>query len=112
VIFPFAACWRHYVELQLKSLIEQCQKLLDQTAKRRGGHNIEQLWSEMRPLLVQLHPQEERLAMLGVVNWFEDVDTQLDHDEDSKIQALEYEWEIRQEYEQEMRDMYGEYDNY
>lgn len=60
IIFPFAACWRHYVELQLKSLITQCRQLLDLPVQRRGGHNIEQLWSELRSLLMQAYPLEEK----------------------------------------------------
>jgi hypothetical protein len=153
VIFPFAACWRHYVELQLKWLITQCQELLDLPVKRRGGHNIEQLWSELRALLVQAYPAEEKRdlsvvgrllkqfaqidpdsqdfryverrdgtptlvdidhidicdfheAMLAVANYFEAIDSAIDHDKDMKNEALQYEWEIRQEYEQEMRDWY------
>jgi len=149
VIFPFATCWRHYVELQLKSLIAQCQELLDLPVKRRGGHNIEQLWSELRPLLVQAYPGEEKRdlsivgrlltqfaqmdpdsqdfryverrdgtptladiahidicdfheAMLAVANYFEAIDSAIDHDKDTKNEALQYEWEIQQEYEQEM----------
>lgn len=67
VIFPFVACWRHYVELQLKSLITQCQELLGLPITRRGGHNIEQLWSELRSLLVQAYPGEEKrdLSIVG-----------------------------------------------
>jgi hypothetical protein len=153
VIFPFAVCWRHYVELQLKSLITQCQQLLDLPVRRRGGHNIEQLWSELRPLLAQAYPGEgksdlstvgyllkqfaqmdpdsqdfryaERIdgtptladidhldirdfheAMLAVANYFEAIDSEINRDQDLKNEAFRYEWEARQEYEQEMWDWY------
>jgi hypothetical protein len=153
LIFPFAACWRHYVELQLKSLIGECQQLLDVPMRARGGHNIEQLWSELRPLLLRAFPREDRTelrtvgrllaqlaemdpdsqafryaerrdgtptlagvdhldiaefhgALLGVAHYLEALDSALDHAKDLKSQALEYEWEVRSEYEEEMRQNY------
>jgi hypothetical protein len=59
VAFPYLNCWRHYVELQLKYLIGRCQKLLGKPVQRRGGHKIEQLWSELVPLLAAAYPAEE-----------------------------------------------------
>ncbi len=153
VILPFAACWRHYIELRLKSLISQCQQLLDLPIEPRGGHKIDQLWSELRPLLVRAYPGEGKRdlsivgcllkqfaqmdpdsqdfryakrtdgtptladidhldicdfheAMLAVANYFEAINSAIDHDKDLKNEALQYEWEARQEYEQEMRDWY------
>jgi hypothetical protein len=57
--FRTSTCWRHYVELQLKYLIGRCQKLLGKPVQRRGGHKIEQLWSELVPLLAAAYPDEE-----------------------------------------------------
>ena len=48
VVFPFAMCWRHYVELQLKTLIPAARRLLDKPVVPGGGHNIKQLWSAAR----------------------------------------------------------------
>jgi hypothetical protein len=56
VIYPFATCWRHYVEIQLKSLITAAQRFLDESPVPRGGHNIGQLWSEFKPLLLRISP--------------------------------------------------------
>lgn len=61
VAFPYLNCWRHYIELQLKHLIVRCQTLLGKPVQRRGGHNIEQLWSELAPLLTAAYPDEELL---------------------------------------------------
>lgn len=54
------APWRHYVELQLKALVGDLERFLDEPMRRRGGHDIQQLWSELRPLLVRAYPAEER----------------------------------------------------
>lgn len=59
VAYPYLACWRHYVELQLKHLIAQCQTFLGKPVQRRGGHKIDQLWSELVPLLAAARPDEE-----------------------------------------------------
>lgn len=56
VIYPFATCWRHYVEIQLKSLIAAAQRFLGESLVPRGGHNIGQLWSEFKPLLLRVSP--------------------------------------------------------
>lgn len=155
VFFPFAMCWRHYVELQLKSLSADLERLLFRSVRKRGGHNIEQLWLEFRALLVEAYTGEESRdrsnvgrivrqlavmdpdnqdfryaerrdgtptladvdhidivefhgAMLGVANFFEAVDTQVDVDTDYAMEARRYEWEMQQECGQDMRAMYGD----
>ena len=59
VVFPYLNCWRHYVELQLKYLIFRCQTLLGNPVQRRGGHKIDQLWSELAPLLAAARLSQE-----------------------------------------------------
>ena len=60
VIFPFVACWRHHIELRLKALLIDLERLADRPPRKRGGHNVLQLWEEARPLILKLHPEENR----------------------------------------------------
>jgi hypothetical protein len=60
VFFPLASCWRHYVELRLKTLLVDLRRLLDLPVKQEHHHDIQQLWAEVRPLLVRADPGEER----------------------------------------------------
>ncbi|MGB9048705.1 MAG: hypothetical protein WCC47_15175 [Pseudonocardiaceae bacterium] len=46
-------------------------------------------------------------AMLGLANYLEAIESAIDHEEDIKQEAFEYEWEQRQQIEQEMRDDVG-----
>jgi hypothetical protein len=59
VIFPYAACWRHHVELQLKSLLAQLRALYDLPAENRHHHRIDQLWQESEKLMVKHFPGEK-----------------------------------------------------
>jgi hypothetical protein len=66
VVFPYAACWRHHVELQLKSLLAELRALSDLPLERRHHHRIDHLWQEARKLLVKLSPDEKKtLASVG-----------------------------------------------
>jgi hypothetical protein len=58
VIFPYAATWRHYVELQLKSVLAQLRAVLDLDFAARHHHKIEALWAELRPLIRKVSPAE------------------------------------------------------
>lgn len=58
VFFPYAACWRHHVELQLKSLLAQLRALSDLPAAARHHHLIDQLWGEARKLIIEHFPSE------------------------------------------------------
>ncbi len=44
--------------------------------------------------------------MLAAANYFEAIDSAIDHAKDPKNEALQCEWEASQEYEQEMRNWY------
>lgn len=68
VVFPYAACWRHHVEIQLKSLLAQLRALSDLPAESRHHHRIGQLWQEARKLLIQHFPGGSAdLASVGKV---------------------------------------------
>lgn len=68
VIFPYAACWRHHVELQLKSLLAQLRALSDLPAESRHHHRIDQLWHEVRKPMLRRFPSEKKdVASVGKV---------------------------------------------
>lgn len=43
LIFPFATCWRHYLELQLKTLIIGFRTLVHEEQKSLHGHSLSKL---------------------------------------------------------------------
>lgn len=67
VIFPYAACWRHHVELQLKSLLAQLRALSDLPGGERHHHKIDQLWQEVRSFIEHFPDEKADLASVGRV---------------------------------------------
>lgn len=53
VVFPYVMCWRHYLELQLKSLLVDFRGYYGESRNPGNTHNIDQLWKELRPLLTR-----------------------------------------------------------
>ncbi|MFG2071256.1 hypothetical protein [Nonomuraea maritima] len=53
LIFPFLMCWRHYVEIQLKSLINLMQRGLGHEVDVPGTHNLAKLWERSESLLAE-----------------------------------------------------------
>jgi hypothetical protein len=76
VIFPYAACWRHHVELQLKTLLAQLRALGDLPVENRHHHRIDQLWHEARNLMIWLFPDEKEdlVAVDRVLSQLADLD--------------------------------------
>lgn len=58
VVYPYAACWRHYLELQLKSVLVQLRFLAKRPATSDRHHRVDLLWKEAYPLLVELSPSD------------------------------------------------------
>jgi hypothetical protein len=59
LIYPFLYNWRQHIELALKQLIVEAEKLLDITAKPPSGHNLEVLWTRCRSLFEQANHGEK-----------------------------------------------------
>ena len=62
LVYPFAFCWRHHLELELKSLIRAAAHLLgeplsDATKDELKGHRLGPLWALCRPLLERIDPR-------------------------------------------------------
>jgi len=51
LVYPLVLCWRQYLELRLKHLIMECQRLLDENIELYRTHDLSILWRECRPLL-------------------------------------------------------------
>jgi hypothetical protein len=70
LVYPWLMCWRHYVELQLKYLLQACEGYLGRTnvaPEKRNHHRILDLWRELKPLLEELHPGDS-VAEIKVVD--------------------------------------------
>lgn len=61
LIFPFAQCWRHHIELLLKDLLGDLRHLDGQSAVNRKHHKINNLWQEVRPLVIGFHGADDDL---------------------------------------------------
>jgi hypothetical protein len=59
LVFPFAACWRHHIELRLKALIVDIARLDGQRpARKQLDHDFLALWAQVLPLIRKLGPEE------------------------------------------------------
>lgn len=58
VVYPYAACWRHYLELQLKSVLVQVRFLTKQPVSSDRHHRVDLLWNETSPLLIEVLPSD------------------------------------------------------
>jgi hypothetical protein len=56
--FPLGLCWRHHMELQLKSLLVDLQRYQRQPVNVPKTHSLLQLWNLVRPLLEAVRPED------------------------------------------------------
>ncbi|MBE3010886.1 hypothetical protein IL992_17050 [Microbispora sp. NEAU-D428] len=59
LIFPFLMCWRHYVEIRLKSLINLIQHGLGLEIDIPGTHSLAKLWEKAESLIVETSAFED-----------------------------------------------------
>ncbi|HEU5156129.1 MAG TPA: hypothetical protein VFU43_03975 [Streptosporangiaceae bacterium] len=60
VFYPYAMCWRHHVELQLKTIHAQLRAIGGLPTQSHHHHKIQQLWRECRKLLIEHFPNESK----------------------------------------------------
>ncbi len=65
VFYPYAMCWRHHVELQLKALRPQLRVLGNLPAQSQHHHANQQLWQECRKLLIEHFPNESKADLMA-----------------------------------------------
>ncbi len=58
LVFPFGLCWRHHMELQLKSLTMELQRYQGEEVKMPNGHNLHKLWKDVRVRLEATRPDD------------------------------------------------------
>lgn len=59
VVFPYATCWRHHIELQLKCVLAQLRAMCELPAKATHHHKIDQLWAEAQKIIAKEFPDEK-----------------------------------------------------
>ena len=60
LVYPIAFCYRHFLELTLKAMLEEYGSLGNLPRKNRSHHKLEDLWKDFRTLLRNLnsdHPE-------------------------------------------------------
>ncbi|MDP5182322.1 hypothetical protein QOZ88_06700 [Blastococcus sp. BMG 814] len=84
ILFPFGMCWRHHVELQLKSLLMELQRYQREPVKAPATHDLQKLWRDVRRRLEATSPNDT-----GDLDAVEDLLLQL-HDTDRTNQEFRY----------------------
>ena len=51
LLWPFVMCWRHHIELLLKTLLVVLQNLHDESPVLMKTHSIDLIWQKVKPLL-------------------------------------------------------------
>jgi hypothetical protein len=59
LVYPFVMCWRHHIELQLKSIIVQVQEHNRQPPDFPRSHKLDVLWRLLYKPLLEIFPAEE-----------------------------------------------------
>lgn len=58
LVFPWLHCWRHWLELELKNLLNVCERISGEEVKIRRSHKVLDLWRELKPMLKRLRPSD------------------------------------------------------
>jgi hypothetical protein len=77
LFFPIVFLYRHYVELRLKSLLHDGNRLLDQEYDQKPEHRLSKLWQKVHLILVEIWPdgnETDLAAIEGLITQFEQVD--------------------------------------
>ena len=77
LIFPIVFLYRHYIELRLKSLIEDGRRLLDHEYNHKSEHQLSKLWPPVKDILLEVFPDEDKKqydAIDSLIEQFENVD--------------------------------------
>ena len=77
LIFPIVFLYRHYIELRLKSLLQEGHLLLAREYKPNPEHKLSKLWRKVRRILIEIWPDENENDLEefdSLVAQFEQVD--------------------------------------
>ncbi|WP_404415091.1 hypothetical protein [Marinospirillum sp.] len=67
LVFPIVFLYRQYLELRLKSLLEDGRRLLDKPHEVGAEHRLSKLWQPTREILLEVWPEgnREHLKIVG-----------------------------------------------
>ena len=77
LIFPIVFLYRQYIELRLKSLLEDGRRLLDREHESKNEHRLSALWPEVLSMLMEIWPDgnnKDLRIIDGLIKKFEQVD--------------------------------------
>jgi len=77
LVFPIVFLYRQYLELRLKSLLQDGRRLLDREKRDDIGHHLSKLWPEVKQILEEVWPNQEDdhlEALESLIVQFEEVD--------------------------------------
>jgi len=77
LLFPIVFLYRHYIEIRLKSLLQDGSQLLDLEYNPKAEHRLSKLWSEVRKIITTLWPSGDKNELRSIdllIHQFEQVD--------------------------------------
>jgi len=75
LVYPILFLYRQYLELQLKELIRQARRLLDEEGEFPKIHNIEHLWKACNELLLKVSPNDSVAELKEIGRFIKDFAT-------------------------------------
>jgi len=77
LVFPIVFLYRHYIELQLKIIIKEGNKLLGIKEDFENTHNLNKLWAKAGNIIKMVWPKEKSdvfVAVKGYISQLNDID--------------------------------------
>lgn len=75
LVYPIVFCYRQYLELTFKDLIQQSERLLDTKLDWQRQHNLKQLWAKLQPYMEEIWECQPDARMVGdIVDIFDRID--------------------------------------
>jgi hypothetical protein len=79
LVYPFAMCWRHHIELQLKSTILLVQEYQREPMEFPRSHKLDVLWRRLHEPLLEISPDEDTLHIERLLLQLQEVDPTSEH---------------------------------
>lgn len=75
LIFPIFFLYRHYIELQIKYIIHEGEKLLDQYPKIQKLHNLKKLWRICTQIIITAFPDTDKKDIDNVSRIIDEIES-------------------------------------
>lgn len=66
LVYPITFCYRQYLELALKELIQKGRRLLSEPGDYVKRHELDRLWNTAKPILMKVWPEGPRADLEAV----------------------------------------------